>query len=132
MAYEAARQLIVKGEQVRHLILLDSACPALIPPFPFSLLDFFDGIDRFGGTGGDTTSDSISPSVPGMSTNRAKKMRDPHVIAMLRSLHRYHAESMPKGCSPTILIAARQGIDRMKRVPRPEVNDTERRVIEWV
>ena len=49
IAYEAGRQLVQAGSVVKHLLLLDSACPLLVPPFPLSLLNFFKSIDRFFG-----------------------------------------------------------------------------------
>jgi thioesterase domain-containing protein/SAM-dependent methyltransferase len=136
MAYEAARQLIDQGEEIRQLILLDSACPALIPPFPLSLLDFFDSIDRFKGT--DQNACNSEPPVAAIvnqarSANVAKKMTDSHVVATLRSLHKYTPVRMHTDRSPrTLLIAARHGIDRPRKVPRPDVNDREQKVIEWV
>jgi thioesterase domain-containing protein len=136
MAYEAARQLIDQGEEIRQLILLDSACPALIPPFPLSLLDFFDSIDRFKGT--DQNACNSEPPVAAIvnqarSANVAKKMTDPHVVATLRSLHKYTPVRMHTDQSPrTLLIAARHGIDRSRKVPRPDVNEREQKVIEWV
>jgi len=136
MAYEASRQLIERGEEVRQLILLDSACPALIPPFPLSLLDFFDGIDRFKGTQQDaktTETPFVADEKQTSSANGAKKMTDPHVIATLQSLHKYDPARMPAGKSPPVLLlAARSGIDPARVVPRPEVNDMEQRVIQWV
>jgi acyl transferase domain-containing protein/thioesterase domain-containing protein/SAM-dependent methyltransferase/acyl carrier protein len=136
MAYEAARQLIDQGEQVSQLILLDSACPALIPPFPISLLDFLDSIDRFKGTDDDAQNAGVQAQAsdkPAGSANGAKKMTDPHVIATLQSLHKYDPVCMPAEQSPrTLLIAARHGIDRLKKVPRPKVTDLEQKVIEWV
>ncbi|KAF2829407.1 hypothetical protein CC86DRAFT_346125 [Ophiobolus disseminans] len=133
MAYEAARQLMNEGEEVCQLILLDSACPSLIPPFPLSLLDFFDGIDRFKGTGEDAQDSKAQGATEAKSSaNTAKKMADPHVVATLQSLHKYDPIHMPSGRSPhTLLIAARHGIDRLRRVLRPEVNDVEQKVIEW-
>jgi acyl transferase domain-containing protein/thioesterase domain-containing protein/SAM-dependent methyltransferase/acyl carrier protein len=136
IAYEAARQLIDQGEQVSQLILLDSACPALIPPFPISLLDFFDSIDRFKGTDEDAKKSEVQ-ALPNEkqagSANSAKKMTDTHVIATLQSLHKYVPVRMPARQSPqTLLIAARHGIDRSRKVPRPKVSDMEHKVLEWV
>lgn len=133
LAYEAARQLLLQGEKVDQLILLDSACPALVPPFPLSLLDFFDSIDRFNGTEQHYEDKQPAGAESGVSSNGAKKMSDPHVTATLRCLHRYRPTSMPVGQAPrTLLIATRHGVDRMRRVPRPEVSEMDQRVIEWV
>ncbi|KAH7118749.1 Alpha/Beta hydrolase protein, partial [Dendryphion nanum] len=116
IAYEAAHQLIASGERVSRLLLLDSACPALVPPFPLSLLDFFDNIDRFKGT-----------------SSYKKKMRDPHIVATLEALYQYTPLPMPDGCSPqTLLIAARHGVDRGMNVTRPAVNELEQIVLQWV
>lgn len=133
MAYEAARQLLAQGEEIRQLILIDSACPALIPPFPLSLLDFFDGIDRFKGTGVDTNTSTGSDGQEKESANRAKKMNHPHVVATLRSLHRYKPLRIPRDLSPqTLLLAARYGVDQRKAITRPNVNAIEQTVIQWV
>ena len=44
IAYEAARQLIVAGEAVERLYLVDSPCPLVIPPMPPKLIEFLDSI----------------------------------------------------------------------------------------
>jgi acyl transferase domain-containing protein/thioesterase domain-containing protein/SAM-dependent methyltransferase len=131
MAYEAAYQLISRGEQVKKLILLDSASPARFPPFPVGLLDFFDNINRFSGTS-QSESPSTSP-VKGTSANQAKKMGDPHVVATLECLRTYNPQPLPEGYSPqTLVVAARYGVDRTKSITRPAVCETEQIVMEWV
>lgn len=130
IAYEAARQLIEQGEEVQHLILLDTACPALFPPFPLSLRDFLDEIDRFKGTcnvGDDT-------HVPGSSpTNSANKMRHPHIVATLRCLRQYNPIRIPESKElRTTLVAARKGVDGERKLSRPNATPEDDAVISWV
>lgn len=53
-AFEAARQLLEQGEEVRGLFLIDSPCPGTLPPLPaptFDILDqagIFEGLKRMG------------------------------------------------------------------------------------
>ncbi|KAL7941088.1 Alpha/Beta hydrolase protein [Trichoderma barbatum] len=42
VAYEAARQLIERGEAVERIYLIDSPCPLAIPSIPQSLIRFID------------------------------------------------------------------------------------------
>ena len=53
-AFEAARQLLEQGEEVRGLFLIDSPCPGTLPPLPaptFDILEqagIFEGMKRMG------------------------------------------------------------------------------------
>lgn len=133
-AYEAACILSERGELVDKLVLLDSACPAKIPPFPLSLIDFFDGIDRFHGTTQPEDAKDIGTSdAVGQSANKKKKMSDPHVLATLKSLQSYIPSPIPPERAPqTLLVSARKGIDGSKRLTRPSAIQKEQVVLEWV
>ena len=53
-AFEAARQLLEQGEEVRGLFLIDSPCPGTLPPPPAATFDtlgeagIFEGMKRMG------------------------------------------------------------------------------------
>ena len=48
-AFEAARQLLEQGEEVRGLFLIDSPCPGTLPPLPAPTLDILDEAGIFEG-----------------------------------------------------------------------------------
>ncbi|KAH8800671.1 hypothetical protein F5884DRAFT_837947 [Xylogone sp. PMI_703] len=119
-AYEAARQLLERGDRVATLFLIDSACPLIVPPFPLSLLSFFDSINRFG--------DSQKAPMQDI-----KPMVDVHVKMTLDCLHGYCAQPMPKDLVPdTILFIARDGVDKLCNAKRPQVSPQEKIVMDWV
>ena len=123
IAYEAVRQLIEAGDEVEQLLLIDSACPLLVPPFPFSLLGFFDSIDRFSG----------GEAKPVEEKGSAKDMTDGHVKATLNCLAGYMPAPIPHHKAPTtVLFRAREGVDQQSKVPRPVVTDQESKVLDWV
>lgn len=49
-AYEAARQLVLQGEEITGLILIDSPCPRAIPGMPEPAVEFWETIGMFMGT----------------------------------------------------------------------------------
>ena len=48
-AYEAARQLIIQGEQVLlGIVLIDSPCPNKLPPMSIETIDLLEKLGTFG------------------------------------------------------------------------------------
>lgn len=125
VAYEAARQMILLGETVERLYLVDSPCPLVIPPMPPSLIKFLDSIDRFGAKG---------PKSQGPSEELVKPMGSLHVTQTLISLEKYVPERLPRqaSCPHTTYYVAKQGVSPQTTVPRSDVSANEMKVINWL
>lgn len=125
VAYEATRQLIMAGEVVERLYLVDSPCPLVIPPMPPKLIKFLDSIDRFGGNQRETEPPAEA----------VKPMGSLHVTQTLTSLESYVPEPLPDGAlSPrTTYYVAKHGVARQTTVERPEVSsERDRKVMTWL
>ncbi|PYH97266.1 hypothetical protein BO71DRAFT_438922 [Aspergillus ellipticus CBS 707.79] len=124
IAYEASRQLIVAGEPVNRLYLVDSPCPLVIPPMPPNLIKFLDTIDRFSGKK-KTAKEHEEP---------VKPMGSLHVTKTLISLESYMPSALPPGCrSPrTTYYVAKQGVNNQSTVKLPDVSERDRRVMTWL
>ena len=132
IAYEASRQLIVAGETVERLYLVDSPCPLLIPPMPPKLIAFLDSIDRFGG---EKPGSEEAPA----EAAAMKPMGSLHVTQTLTSLESYVPKPLPDmALSPrTTYYVAKHGVARQTTaVPRPDVfsSDSARdgKVMTWL
>lgn len=68
-AYEAARQLILQGEQVSRLILIDAPCPVKLPPMMLETIDRLEELGTFDGFAG---SQYRLPSLVGIHLTRFK------------------------------------------------------------
>lgn len=124
IAYEAARQLIVAGEVVERLYLVDSPCPLVIPPMPPKLIEFLDSIDRFNGT----------KQTAGESEEVVKPMGSLHVTQTLISLESYVPKPLPDmALSPrTTYYVARHGVASQSTVKWPEVSERDLIVMTWL
>ena len=124
IAYEAARQLIMAGEVVERLYLVDSPCPLVIPPMPPKLIEFLDSIDRFSGKkqGTEEPEEAVKP------------MGSLHVTQTLISLESYVPKPLPDmALSPrTTYYVAKQGVAREAEVKWPQVSERDRKVMTWL
>ncbi|CAM6003988.1 unnamed protein product, partial [Sphagnum balticum] len=125
IAYEAALQLILVGEAVERLYLVDSPCPLVIPPMPLKLLDFLDSIDRF--TGKNQGEHASSEEAP-------KPMGSLHVTQTLMSLESYVPKPLPDKCLPprTTYYIAKRGVNNQATVKRPAVSERDQKVMTWL
>ncbi|KAJ5768708.1 ketoacyl-synt-domain-containing protein [Penicillium odoratum] len=125
IAYEASRQLLVAGETVERLYLVDSPCPLVIPPMPPNLIKFLDSIDRFSGK---AKSSEHAPAEP------VKPMGSLHVTQTLISLEAYMPEALPPGICPprTTYYVAKNGVNNQSDVQLPDISDRDRRVMTWL
>jgi iterative type I PKS product template protein len=126
IAYEASRQLILAGESVERLYLVDSPCPLVIPPMPPNLIKFLDSIDRFSGESKSANHDTLGEPI--------KPMGSLHVTKTLISLETYMPEALPPGkCLPrTTYYVAKQGVNNQSVVKLPDVSDRDKRVMTWL
>ena len=124
IAYEAARQLIIAGEAVERLYLVDSPCPLVIPPMPPKLIEFLDSIDRFSGN-------KQGPKEP---QEVVKPMGSLHVTQTLISLEPYVPKPLPDmALSPrTTYYVAKHGVASKTAAKWPEVSESDRKVMTWL
>ncbi|PWY68035.1 ketoacyl-synt-domain-containing protein [Aspergillus sclerotioniger CBS 115572] len=123
IAYEACRQLVIEGETVDRLYLVDSPCPLAIPPMPPKLIQFLDSIDRFGGT-----------SKEGEHREPVRPMGSLHITQTLVSLEPYMPAPLPiHSCSTrTTLYVAKHGVNQQSGVQVPDFSERDRRVVTWL
>ncbi len=124
IAYEAARQLVVAGEAVERLYLVDSPCPLVIPPMPPKLIEFLDSIDRFSGNKQGTKEPEEA----------VKPMGSLHVTQTLISLESYVPKPLPNMASSprTTYYVAKHGVASQTAVKWPEVSERDRKVMTWL
>lgn len=125
IAYEATLQLVLAGEAVERLYLVDSPCPLVIPPMPLKLLDFLDSIDRF--TGKNKRERTSKEEAP-------KPMGSLHVTQTLINLESYIPKPLPDKCLPprTTYYIAKRGVNSQSSVRRPAVSKRDQKVMEWL
>ena len=124
IAYEAARQLIMAGEVVANLYLVDSPCPLVIPPMPPKLIEFLDSIDRFSGT-------KLKAEEP---KEAVKPMGSLHVTQSLTALESYFPEPLPDmALSPTTTYyVAKDGVSNETTLDLPDISESDRKVMAWL
>jgi thioesterase domain-containing protein len=125
IAYEVARQLIVDGEAVERIYLIDSPCPLVIPPIPHSLMDLIDST-----LAKQRQSDS-QPKVPVTSS-----ISSLHKMQTLVSLEKYMPTPLPPcpghPTPKTTYYAAKQGLDSRTTMKRPNVSEQDQKVMSWL
>ncbi len=105
IAYEIVYQLIQAGDEVEHLILIDSPCPVTIDPLPQGLHAWFASIGLLG--------DGNDKTIP--------EWLLPHFAASVTALSNYDAEPIPKDKSPKVMaIWCEDGVCRLPSDPKPE------------
>ena len=118
IAYEAAYQLIQRGETVEKLVLIDSPCPVTLPPVPVSLVRFFDSIGLFG--------------QPGQTAGTPTWLLE-HFDASVANLHAYKPKViMPSQSPKTFAIWARDGVCKDPSDPRPGLDDEQNLSKKWL
>lgn len=97
-AFETARQLILHGEIVASLTMIDSPCPGTLPPLPSPTLELLEKAGVF-----DVLSDSSGPI-----SERTRQ----HFLSCVRALEHYNATSLAKGQGPqkVSVIWAQEGV----------------------
>ncbi|KAI2632156.1 hypothetical protein GGR54DRAFT_634924 [Hypoxylon sp. NC1633] len=116
-----ARQLLEDGNEVQKLFLIDTACPTFAVSVPGALVDFLDSIE-LGMVNGDGT----------RTENKGQRITGDHFTLARQQLLRYKITKLPGERSPqTVLVLAKEGVDKQKKVPRPRVLPEEQRIMDW-
>ncbi|QSZ36678.1 hypothetical protein DSL72_006559 [Monilinia vaccinii-corymbosi] len=96
-AYEAARQLIIQGEEVSRLVLIDSPCPTKLPSMTLETIDRLEELGTFDGFAG--------------SKNGLSSLVRQHFQASILALEQYRLKELPDGKKPHCLaISAKEGV----------------------
>ena len=100
-AYEAARQVILQGEEVRGIIMLDSPCPKPRPDMPEPTVEILDRTGLFRQIRGDGKQDS-----------EISHLRKRHVVSTFKMVKSYRPTPMDPGRRPThvFLMWAKYGV----------------------
>jgi len=109
IAFECAYQLLMAGDEVEHLVLIDTPCPLIIEPLPSSLHRWFAGIGLLG--------------EPGQSKAAARKIPDwllPHFASSVTALSNYTAKILPfERCPAVTAIWCEDGVCKFETDPKP-------------
>lgn len=117
VAYEVTRQLLLAGENVERLVLLDSPCPIDLPPLPSKLHQFLDSIGLLG-TGNPN-------GTPGWLL--------PHFTSSIANLTAYKPKTIDKSKAPqTFAIWARHGVCPNPEDPRPPISPEDPPNMRWL
>lgn len=105
IAYEIVSQLVKRGDEVEHLIIIDAPCPVTIEPLPQGLHAWFASIGLLG--------DGDDKKIPSWLL--------PHFAASVTALSNYDAEPIPKDKCPKVMsIWCEDGVCKNANDPRPE------------
>ena len=117
-AYEAAQQLVLQGERVEQLILIDSPNPIGLGKLPARLFDFLEHVGVFG----------MAPGVP-LPTGLRQRF-----LAIVEVLDSYVPDPFsPVRAAPrTTAIWARDGVCKNASDPRPEQRSDDPREMGWM
>ena len=115
LAYHATYRTIMSGEEMEHLILIDSPVPKGLDHLPQHFYEFLSKHQLFGHA---TNAGTAAPPPDWLF---------PHFNATIDTLHDFVARPLPEGTAPkTSLIWAGQGIlDDLKVELPPQPDDTE-------
>ena len=115
-AYDAAAMLMVVGEQVASLILIDSPNPIRLEKLPVRMYDFLNSVGMFG---------SGSKPLPDWLL--------PHFLAFIDALDLYEPTPFAPGAAPaTHAIWATDGVYRSTGGKRLEEQPDDAREIKWL
>ncbi|KAE8334463.1 hypothetical protein BDV24DRAFT_172540 [Aspergillus arachidicola] len=121
LAFEAARQLLEDGNEVKKMFLIDTACPTFASFMPDALVDFLDSINRFSMMDGDTR-----------ENKRGSPLASDHFTLARQQLLMYRISKLPgPEISQVVLFSAREGVNKQDEVPLPEVLPMEQRLVNW-
>lgn len=114
IAYEVMQQLLLSGERVERLILLDAPCPLDIVRLPPRLHHFFGDIGLLGDLAGESSSAVQKARIP--------EWLLPHFEACINALVAYKPRPIvDKAHLPKVhAIWARYGVCRFPNDPRPD------------
>ncbi|MCJ1247156.1 hypothetical protein MMC30_004368 [Trapelia coarctata] len=121
LAFEAAHQLIVDGQHVERLILIDAPCPLTISPMPSSLIDFFDSIGIFK-SGSPQDANSIEKSISDNVSTPAKSRLLAHFASSVANLHNYQPKPLISNAENWLVVNvfwALEGVCDAPGTPRP-------------
>ena len=113
IAFEMVQQLTRAGQQVDHLILIDSPCPITIEPLPKSLHEWFAGIGLLG------QADNVPASAP---SKQVPEWLLPHFAASVTALSNYWADPIPQHLCPRVVMTiwCEDGVCKLPTDPRPD------------
>ncbi|KAM0139075.1 hypothetical protein ACHAP3_003343 [Botrytis cinerea] len=119
VAYEIVRQLLEDDSEVEKLFMIDTACPTFSASLPKALVDFLDSIIE------------VRATNPGEIKDKRIGKND-HSTLGNQQLTRYKVSKLPgKKIPSAVLFLAREGLDKQKKIPRPEVSPEEQRTMDW-
>ncbi|GAB1209746.1 hypothetical protein APSETT445_008527 [Aspergillus pseudonomiae] len=122
LAFEAARQLLEDGNEVKKMFLIDTACPTFASCMPDALVDFLDSINRFSMMDEDETREN----------KRGSPLTSDHFTLARQQLLMYRVSKLPGQKIPqVVLFSAREGVNKQDEVPLPEVLPEEQRLVNW-
>lgn len=114
-ALEAVRQLMIAGEVVEKLLLIDSPNPIGLENPPLRMFEFFESAGVFNGGSGKV----IPPWLR------------PHFAAVVHMLDGYEPKPLPNA-PPALLIYARDGICKDPSAPKMETRPDDPREMLWL
>ncbi|OGM49360.1 polyketide synthase [Aspergillus bombycis] len=121
LAFEAARQLLEDGNEVKKMFLIDTACPTFARFMPDALVDFLDSINRF------SMMDDETPE-----NKRGSPLASDHFTLARQQLLRYRVSTLPGQKIPqVVLFSAREGVNKQDEVPLPKVLPMEQQLVNW-
>ena len=125
IAYEVARQLILAGEAVERIYLIDSPCPLVIPPISNGLMNL---------VGTAQMKKMVAEGVPPGPWNPKGLL---HKTQTLNSLDTYMPAPLPPcpghPTPKTTYYIAKQGLDPQGSIERPsQVSEREQKVTSWL
>ncbi|EIT79328.1 polyketide [Aspergillus oryzae 100-8] len=122
LAFEAARQLLEYGNDVKRMFLIDTPCPTFACSMPDALVDFLISINRFGVMSEDEVQEN----------KRGSPLAKHHFTLSRRQLSMYQVSRLPgRNIPQVVLFSAREGVDKQEWVARPEVLPAEQQLVDW-
>ncbi|KAK7931820.1 polyketide synthase [Apiospora marii] len=123
VAYEMTRLLLEDHCQVEKLFLIDTACPALAPSMPETLVDYLESISSYLGI---LNEDEVR------GNNHGRLLKGQHFTLARQQLAVYKASALPGRKRPHfVLFSARGGVDKQSAIARPVFSDEDRQIAEW-
>ncbi|KAI1098484.1 hypothetical protein F4804DRAFT_350337 [Jackrogersella minutella] len=122
IAYEMTRQLLEDGNEVERLFLIDAACPTSSTSLPSALVGFLESIDHLGMANEDDI----------RIKSRGRPIASGHFALASQQLIGYKITKLPGRKTPrSVLVSAREGVNKQDKVPKPEVLPHEQWIVDW-